>query len=602
MNDPRLGVLCCGHLRVEVSEALRRLGAADAEIACFPTSCHLPKPGEPHPAACLAGLSQRTDAAVALCMNCAHVPVERGTHDDRLSVVHVGTLAELLLGADACARALSEGAFVVLPGWAARWREVICETWGFDRDTARVFFAETSRRILALDTIVRPLDRDALSAFSDFVGLPVEVRVTGISHLEALLGRELDRRRQALTLREHTALVGRSRSLAAEHAAIVDFVTSMGDLLSEAEILGHTTELLTVLFGPRGGVRHVPPAHPSDGEDPASGAAEAGEDGRSIHITLAFAGADLGRLEVRELANPPAIPRYLPLAHAVGEAAAMALHAARTFRRERRLREQLAVKVDELDSFVSISAHDMRQPLTTAMGYSDLLSEIPDSTAEQRAVWQDRLRASLTQMHTLLEDLLTLSRVGRAESSPERVDLRAMLERLRGELAELLAERSVELRVAGTLPAVRAAPRWIHETFQNLITNSIKYNDAPIPTIEIGHLPPQRGTESQPMAAVFVRDNGIGIDPEETARAFDMFRRLSNAEGRPGTGVGLSIVRKAVEGEGGRVWIESAPGQGTTVYFTLPLASEPAGADPDDVDQAGAEPQRPRSRELEHHA
>ncbi len=580
MSDPRLGVLCCAYLHIEVAAALRRLGGTEAEIACFSSCCHLAGSPEPTAANQLDELAQRTDGAVALCLNCAYVPAERIANDGRVSLVRVETQAALVLGADATEQAVSEGCFIVLPGWAKRWREIVTETWGFDRDTARSFFGATSRRILALDTLVHPLDREALAALGEFLGLPVDVRVTGISHLEALLGRELDRRRQALALESERIAEARSSERAAQHAAIVDFVTSMGDLLDEADVLAHATDLLAVLFGPRGGVQFVPPEQTARSDEPTACSADADDDGRSIHITLGYAGEPLGCFELADLPEPASIPRYLPLAKAIGDATAMALHAARAYRRERRLREQLANKVEELDSFVSVAAHDMRQPLTTGLGYADLLLQLPDATRDQRMLWQKRLFDSMSLMRTLLDDLLTLAQVGRVESMTERVDLGELVERMRGELAELLEEHSVKLRVLGPLSAVRATPRWVHMVFHNLVTNAIKYNDAPIPTIEIGQLPPQPGIEGHAMTPLFVRDNGIGIEPEEAARAFDLFRRLSNAGGRPGTGVGLAIVRKAVLGEGGRVWLESAIGQGTTVYFTLPIDGEAAGPEP----------------------
>jgi len=154
-------------------------------------------------------------------------------------------------------------------------------------------------------------------------------------------------------------------------------------------------------------------------------------------------------------------------------------------------------------------------------------------------------------------------------------------------LRPALAEAGAEVRVVTPLPVVRADRARVDEVFRDLVVNGVKYNEAAIPTVEIGALPPgsPAGEDAPPPQAgpiFFVRDNGIGIPARHQGVIFEIFKRLHgrNAYGG-GTGAGLTIVKKVVERHGGRIWLQSAPGEGTTFYFTLqgPVEAERTGRD-----------------------
>jgi light-regulated signal transduction histidine kinase (bacteriophytochrome) len=132
------------------------------------------------------------------------------------------------------------------------------------------------------------------------------------------------------------------------------------------------------------------------------------------------------------------------------------------------------------------------------------------------------------------------------------------------ELSYAIQEKQVDLRIDATLPVVSCDKVRMREVFKNLISNAIKYNDKPSPQIEIG-------CRSENGIFTFaVSDDGIGIAPEFHDKIFKIFQRLHHREEYEGTGVGLAICKKVVEGHGGRIWVESAPAQGTTFLFTLP--------------------------------
>jgi len=172
-------------------------------------------------------------------------------------------------------------------------------------------------------------------------------------------------------------------------------------------------------------------------------------------------------------------------------------------------------------------------------------------------------------MKDLIDDLLQLSRIGRMRFEYAPVPVRSLVEDVSLELSFALEERSVDLKIDTQLPTVACDKVRMRELFKNLISNAVKYNDKPQPQIQISCR-----TDNGDFT-FSVRDNGIGIDPEYHDKIFKIFQRLHHREEYEGTGVGLAICKKVVEAHGGRIWVESAPGQGTAFLFTIPRAPDP---------------------------
>jgi PAS domain S-box-containing protein len=231
-----------------------------------------------------------------------------------------------------------------------------------------------------------------------------------------------------------------------------------------------------------------------------------------------------------------------------------------------KLISELEFKNAELERFTYTASHDLKSPLITIKGFLGFLREDTQSGNIKRLETDiQRIGDAADKMQRLLNDLLEFSRVGRLAHQSQSVDLNEMI----SEVLELLHGRihgnNVSVSVEADLPQVYGDRARLFEVWQNLIDNAAKFmGDQPNPHIEIG----QEGDAEDGAPILFVRDNGIGIDPKFKDRIFGLFDKLDPRT--DGTGIGLALVKRILEVQGGRIWVESELGKGSTFYFTIP--------------------------------
>ena len=234
---------------------------------------------------------------------------------------------------------------------------------------------------------------------------------------------------------------------------------------------------------------------------------------------------------------------------------------------ELRLRtDDLQTAYHDLETFSYSVSHDLRAPLRALGGLSSaLLKDCGDSLNEAAIGYTKRIQAAGERMTRLIDDLLNLARVSRAQIRPQLLDLGAEAADIAAELQRQAPDRHVRFTIQQPATAT-ADPTLIRTVLQNLLENAWKFtsgrDDA---AIEFGMTP--EGTTG---TRFYVRDNGAGFDPADAGNLFTPFQRLHSAAQFPGTGVGLASVRQIVERHGGRTWADAAPGAGATFSFTLP--------------------------------
>ena len=238
---------------------------------------------------------------------------------------------------------------------------------------------------------------------------------------------------------------------------------------------------------------------------------------------------------------------------------------------QRRAGSELLSRMDDLEranhnleTFTYSVSHDLRAPLRAMYGFSEaLLDEYGQLLGEVGQGYAERIQAAGDQMTTLIDDLLRLSRILRAEMHLATVDLGAEAARITGDL-QRGSERSVRFVVQRPVE-VTADHALIRTVLQNLLENAWKFTSRrDNATIEFGATP-----AADAAVSCYVRDNGVGFDGAYADQLFQPFRRLHSTGDFPGTGVGLASVRQIVERHGGRVWAEGAVDEGATFHFTL---------------------------------
>jgi signal transduction histidine kinase len=226
--------------------------------------------------------------------------------------------------------------------------------------------------------------------------------------------------------------------------------------------------------------------------------------------------------------------------------------------------EALRRSNEDLQQFAYIASHDLKEPMRMISSYSTLLQRRYEGRLDGDAdTYIGYIIDAVKRMNTLITDLLEYSRAGEVpDESLAPIDTEAVVRNVLSNLKVTIAEARAKVTVA-SLPRVTYDPMRLTQIFQNLIANAIKYCGDRRPEVQIGV------TDRESDTVFFVKDNGIGIDPENQEKIFGIFQRLHGKE-YEGSGIGLAMVKKIVERQGGHIWVESSPGAGSTFYFSVP--------------------------------
>jgi PAS domain S-box-containing protein len=226
--------------------------------------------------------------------------------------------------------------------------------------------------------------------------------------------------------------------------------------------------------------------------------------------------------------------------------------------------KELARSNSDLEQFAYLVSHDLQEPLHVAAGFLTLLSRRYKRQLDAKGEeFIDCALDSIYRLEQQIKDLLDYSRVTTRGKEFEWLDLNAVVAQVLKDLSLTIKEKKAQISY-DPLPKVIADSSQLARVFQNLIGNALKFSGNQPPQIHIG------AEKSDGEWKLWVQDRGIGIDPKNCERIFLMFERLHSRSEYPGTGIGLAICKKVIERHGGRIWVESEPGQGSTFYFTIP--------------------------------
>jgi signal transduction histidine kinase len=233
-----------------------------------------------------------------------------------------------------------------------------------------------------------------------------------------------------------------------------------------------------------------------------------------------------------------------------------------------RLNAELQAQNQELDAFAHTVAHDLKNPLSTVIGFADAINLYYDTLSDDERKNQLRIiMQSAEKMNSIINELLLLASVRQMETiTTQPLDMNHIIRQVKERLTVIIKNYQATLIVPNIWPVAYGYQPWIEEVWANYISNAIKYGGEP-PHITLGANPAANG-----MIHFWVKDNGDGLTPEEQDRLFQPFVRLGNIQ-VTGHGLGLSIVKRIIERHGGQIWVESQKNKGSTFHFSLPAAA-----------------------------
>jgi signal transduction histidine kinase len=230
-----------------------------------------------------------------------------------------------------------------------------------------------------------------------------------------------------------------------------------------------------------------------------------------------------------------------------------------------KINTELIQSNQELEQFAYIVSHDLQAPLRSLNMFADLLAqEYHNKLSDEADQYIKYIIDGATRMQALIQDLLLYCRAGKNEQTWISIDLKEIVQQVIQDLHETIEKNNAIITIKN-LPIVQVNPTEINQLFQNLISNGLKFCSQAQPEIVIN----TKLVEQQWL--ISVQDNGIGIESQYFKEIFQVFQRLHTQEQYPGTGIGLAICQKIVQRYGGKIWVESELGKGSTFYFTLPL-------------------------------
>ena len=511
------------------------------------------------------------------------------------------------------------GAYMITNGWLARWRHQLKEL-GLDQQTARALFSESAKLLLLLDTGTYPKSQHDLAELCAFVDVPHETLPVGLDYFRLFLMRIVLEWRSEESQAKAREVASDANRRSADHAIVLDVLSKLTKVQTEDEVVNGLMELFAMLFA--SGRMHylfivdgVPGklcSHPTPADDPAgvreelagvrdeaswdadSGVLtvrfshgtdavgilsieelagvrdEASWDADSGVLTVRFShGTDaVGILSIEELGCPEHGQQYCNFVMEIQSVCGLAVTNARAYQRLADAHDQIRGQATdlersnvELEQFAYVASHDLQEPLRMVTSYVQLLAQRYHGKLDEKAdKYISYAVDGATRMQQLISDLLTFSRVGKQPKPHTAVPTSEIVDQTVADL-EVAIQESRGVVTRADLPTVSADRGQMGQLFGNLIRNGLKFRTDEPPRIHVD-------AERNGQAWVFsVRDNGIGIDTEFSERIFRAFQRLHERNKYPGTGIGLAIAKKIVERHGGRIWIESEPGKGTTFFF-----------------------------------
>ncbi|MBI2416488.1 MAG: DUF1638 domain-containing protein [Ignavibacteriales bacterium] len=577
MNENKLCIIVCDYFTSEIAYLLDSGEYSDIALNSFASNCHLTPSHQERINKVVAAGESQFDKVVFIGCACHLLLEERKSDANNIEIIPLNHSLELFLSNTLLEHLFSEKYYIVSNGWLRNYTRHI-KDWGFDSNTAKKFFKESADKILFLDTGLPDSYMPKLETMSEFTGLPFEILPIGLSYCKQFIDSIVTNWRQDKERKYVNAKLAQSSSRVAEYALTFTEISNLVDLIDEKEIIDKISNLITVLFAPEK-IVYIPQTTGQDTDSQLLKPAEilnAAVAQDSFFIEMQNHGDQIGRIEVIGITFPRYIEKYKEISSIIGRVGGLALSNAKKFsiisKNENRLKEyanELKHINDSKDKLFSIIAHDLRSPLHGLLGLTALMSAGEKFSAEELPKIGAHLHKAVSNLNSLMENLLEWAQIqkGALNINPRVVNVSSILERNIAFFQQRGAQKGIIIsnNIPGNLE-IYADEDMTNTIIRNLLSNAIKF------TNRGGRIAGEAKLTDSCFVEISIADTGVGITDNIVQKLFKIGEKVSSlgTENEASTGLGLIICMEFVEMHGGKIWVESKEGSGSTFFFTLP--------------------------------
>ena len=582
----QLHLFICEHFKEETDAVIASGAFSDVAISYFPARCSRPILTSKSLSALPMFKRPSHDENVVCGCSCM-TSTDKAFLDDRdiIYLDHV-TCFEMFAPSELINQRMSEGAYIVTPGWLADWKSWAAQ-WGTEAQ-AREIFLETITKLVMLDTGTNPDCDKHLAEFGAYLDRPWESVPVGLDYYRYFLENKILSWR--LSKKDIMPDIGRTNNGGSDsdYAMALDLLTHLPQTKEEDVVANRIMEIFSMMFAAQkihylSMVDSEPQtlwSIPSDLEttgviqrlSTCDQSIRPTESGSGFCLRISTGKNHLAVIEVDDLLMPENLVRYQNLALAMTGVFALSIENSRYFHNMQSMNDSLQELNATKDKFFSIIAHDLKSPFGTVIGFSDVLIErVQDNNYEGAEEIAEIIKNSSERAMDLLMNLLEWSRsqTGRMEYNPRQIQIRSLIDEVCETLNDTAMQKSILLlKEIPSDNSIFADPAMISTVIRNLISNAIKFTNPGGKVVISAEKKPKEWQIS-------VSDTGIGIPENIIPKIFNIEGNISTngTQNEQGTGLGLILCKEFIEKHGGNIWIESEMDRGSSFHFTIPDTS-----------------------------
>ncbi len=581
MTGKKLCLIVCDYFAPEITHVLKSGDYHDVTIKVFSSSCNAAFGYRERAAQIVDECGDTFSKMIVIGCSCLIAPKNETDKINNFEILRLDQSFELLLNKTTIEHYISKRNYLVSNGWLKHYTKHIRE-WGFDQDTAKKFFKESADKIMLLDTGLPGNIIPQLESLSNFTGLSYEILPIGLSHCKLVLDSIIFQWRaenERTSINEKLSAVSRS---SADYALAFNELNNLVDLDDETAIIKKVSHLIKILFAPRN-IKYTV----IDNAFQENTGLQADDDrntlipeDNSFQIIMSHNEEQIGIFDIIGISFPQYLGKYKEMSVIISRISALAVANARKFRIIRENEKQLGIYSEKLkesvnarDKFLSIIAHDLRSPFQGLLGLTEIMAEdSAEYSGEEISIFCNTMYDSVSNIYKLLENLLQWAQLQKGSISfiPMEFSLHDVLLQSIDSIIQRALQKGIT--IIDEIPKhqkIIADEKMVSTILRNLLTNAVKFTE------KNGSITVRAKEASGRKVEISVTDTGIGMPPKILDKLFKLGEdvRTTGTDNEPSTGLGLLLCKEFVEKHGGKIWVESREGIGSTFFFNLPIKS-----------------------------